>query len=119
MITMGPRVMSVWVPLILMLATADGATAQARQVAAPAPVVWDLDEIFPTAADWDVERRAIESELSGLSSFRGRLGESAAVLAEVMERTNELRRRVSRVSVFASLLSDEDTRIQDNLARRQ
>jgi hypothetical protein len=96
--------MSVWVPLTLMLATVDAVAAQAGQVpAAAAPVVWDLGEIFPTMADWDSERRAILSELPQLSSLRGRLGESGSVLADAMERTTELRRRVSRVSVYASL----------------
>jgi oligoendopeptidase F len=97
------------------------AAAQARQVApAPtAPVVWDLREIFTTPAEWEAERRAILAELPGLASLRGRLGEGAATLADAVERTTELRRRVSRVATYANLLSDEDRRIQENLARRQ
>ena len=103
----------------LLLCSYPPAQVQVAAQSAPTPVVWDLSDIFATPDAWEAERRAILAELSGLEAYRGRLGESALVLGDFMDRSTELRRRQNRVITYANLRSDEDTRIQENLAGRQ
>jgi oligoendopeptidase F len=92
---------------ILPLAAALPAWAQD---AASETAMWDLTEVYPDAAAWDAERRATLAAVPGLAAYKGRLGESAAVLAEALVAQSDLTRTAVKVFVYASLKGDEDLR---------
>jgi oligoendopeptidase F len=92
---------------ILPLAAALPAWAQE---AASDSAMWDLTEVYPDTAAWDAARRATLAAVPGLESYKGRLGESAAVLAEAMVAQSDLTKTAVRVFVYASLKGDEDLR---------
>jgi len=71
---------------------------------------WSLADLYPSVEAWQLARQAIEAALPELRAFAGRLGVSAAMLAGALEKESDLRRELSRVGVYASLLADEDTR---------
>ncbi len=84
----------------------------------PDAAKWRLESIFP---DWDAWQRAfdeLQAALPGLAARQGTLGRSAADLLATMTAIHDVQRRLETVVVYASMRSDEDTRIGDHLARK-
>jgi len=68
---------------------------------------WDLSPLFSSDEKWDELFSVIEAELPRYEIYRGRLGESAAVLKEVIEFDLAVMRKVERLYTYAHLKSDE------------
>ena len=79
---------------------------------------WRLDRIFPDWKTWDAQFAAVDAALPGLEQLRGTLGDSADNLLTALEAVHDVQRKLSVVSVYASMRSDEDTRDSENTARR-
>ncbi len=84
-----------------------GAGVPSRATAAD---VWDLSPIFPDDEAWEAARAALAAELPELEKYRGRLAEGPAVLREALERQSATGLRFARLSLYANLKADEDTR---------
>ena len=74
----------------------------------PAADTWDLASLFPTDAAWEAAFAEWERMLDGYTRFRGRLGESADVLAECLRFDTAADRLGDRVGTYAFLKSSED-----------
>ena len=61
--------------------------AWARQATAPAGAQWDLSELYPSDAAWEDARKRMLAAIPAIAKFKGRLGESADVLAEALTLT--------------------------------
>ncbi|MDN3919056.1 oligoendopeptidase F [Roseateles violae] len=98
-----------------------GALAQSA-AAAPsqnAAGVWDLRPLYADEQAWDAERKAILAELPRLQALQGTLGSSAAGLRAALDQISALRKRLARLSVYASLQADENTQITAKQAANQ
>lgn len=80
---------------------------------------WDLTDLFPTAAAWDTERAAIEKEVAAVGALKGTLGRDAATMLAALDQMTAIDKRLARLSVYASLKSDEDVRVSENQTRNQ
>ncbi len=69
---------------------------------------WDLSPLFPSEEKWEALFAEIETDLPRYDSYRGRLGESAAVLREAIEFDLAVMRKVEKLYTYAHLKSDED-----------
>ena len=96
-----------------------GGASLASAQAAAAGAQWDLSEIFPSDAAWETERQAILKAIPSLTSFKGRLGESAATLKAALQAQSDLGKRASKLFTYASLKADEDLRVAPNQERKQ
>jgi len=103
----------------LILLSSPAFAADAHPPTQGANVVWDLTELYPTDAAWETERKSIADALPGLTAFKGTLGKDAASLAKAMRAISDVQRRLYRLSVYADLKRDEDTRNAANEDRRQ
>ncbi|MGD2131501.1 MAG: oligoendopeptidase F [Maricaulaceae bacterium] len=97
----------------------DGSGGAAASMADVEPVVWDLTDLYATPEDWEAERAAVAAEIPDLDRYEGRLGDSASTLADAYDEVSDLYKRAVQLLVYASLKADEDTRIEENLARNQ
>ena len=95
---------------ILPLAAALPAWAQQAVSEGADAAAWDLSEIYPSVAAWDAARQAVLAEMPKLTAYKGRLGESAAVLTEAMVGQSDLGKTAGRVYTYASLSGDADVR---------
>jgi oligoendopeptidase F len=77
----------------------------------PDALKWNLADIFPSEAAWRTQKEKIEKELPKLREFQGALGSSPKTLADALEYMSYLDKELSRLYVYASMLSDEDTRL--------
>ena len=99
-------------------AIASGAAA-ADPAAAPAGAVWDLTDLYPNDAAWEAERAAVAARLPEVAAFKGRLGEGAGTLRQVLQLQSDLGLKVARLYTYAGLKADEDLRNAPNQERRQ
>ncbi len=72
---------------------------------------WDLTHLYPTDEAWRAAKNAIETDIAQLQPYAGRLGTEAAVLAGALETVTRLSKEFSRAYVYASMMSDNDTRV--------
>lgn len=88
------------------------------QEAAKDAALWDLTEIYPSDAAWDEARKGALDALPGIARYKGRLGESADVLAEVLVLVSDLGKTLARVYTYVALKSDEDVRVAAYLEKK-
>jgi oligoendopeptidase F len=77
----------------------------------PDALKWNLDDIYPSETAWRTQKEKIEKELPKLREFQGTLGSSPKTLADGLEFMSHLDKELTRLYVFASMLSDQDTRL--------
>ena len=74
----------------------------------PAAHQWDLSPLFEADDRWEALFSQVTADLRGYGVYRGRLGESAAVLQEAIAFDLQVSRNLSRLYTYAHLRSDED-----------
>ena len=88
-----------------------GAAQQRERSAVPDKYRWDLNQIYPTDQAWRAAKEKLVGELPSVRAFRGTLGSSATKLADALELSSRLAKDFSRLYVYASMTSDQDTRV--------
>ena len=71
---------------------------------------WNLSEIFPDAEAWRAAKDRLRVEVPQIGALAGRLGVSPQALADALDLRSRLDKELTRLYVYASMLSDEDTR---------
>jgi oligoendopeptidase F len=72
---------------------------------------WDLTAIYPTDQAWRAAKEKLAAELPKLRAFQGALSSSASRLADALEMQSNFDKEVTRLYVYASMSSDQDTRV--------
>lgn len=78
---------------------------------------WDVCSVFPSDAAWSEALAEVEDALSRIESFKGRLAETPAVLADWFDTQAEIYRQVGKVYVYANMQYAVDTANSDAKAR--
>jgi len=87
------------------------ATQQQERGAIPDRYKWNLAEIYPSDQAWRTAKDKLVSELPAIRAFKGTLGSSPQKLADVLELSSRLAKDFTRLYVYASMTSDQDTRV--------
>ena len=85
---------------------------------APARIEWNLAEIYDGLDAWRTDKARLEKQVAELVRFKGRLGESAAVLSEALDAISTTEKDLVRLYVYAFLKADEDRRVSEAQERR-
>src|SRR3990172_8948919 len=94
--------------LALLLATFPAFARERSEV--PDRYKWNLSDLYPSERAWVQARADLEKRVRRLSEHRGHLGDSAEGLWRGLDAMFTLDRELSRLTVYARSLSDEDTR---------
>src|SRR5258707_1609048 len=78
---------------------------------------WDLTHLFVDVGKWQDDFTWLQRTYPKLQNWKGRVGESAQTLAEVIEFEKTLDLKIERVYHFASLQLAEDSTNNEYLAR--
>ena len=97
----------VWVSLMAM--TTSAALAGERKDI-PDKYKWNLGDLFPTEAAWTKGKDAFAARLPELAKHKGRLGKGPDEVLATLRLMFDLDLELSRLSVYAASLSDEDVR---------
>ena len=76
----------------------------------PDKYTWNLSDLYPSEQAWVKARADLEERILRLGEHRGHLGDSAEALWRGLDAMFSLDRELSRLTVYARALSDEDTR---------
>jgi oligoendopeptidase F len=72
---------------------------------------WDLTAIYPSDEAWREAKDKLAGLLPSMRDFKGTLARSPARLADALELSTRLSKELNRVYVYASMMSDQDTRV--------
>ena len=72
---------------------------------------WNLAELYPSDEAWRAAKDKLAPEIQKVSAFKGTLGTSPARLADALDAANAVSKELQRVFVYASMMSDQDTRV--------
>jgi hypothetical protein len=71
---------------------------------------WNLADIYPDVAAWRATKETIVRQLPRLRDYEGRLDSSPQVLADALDESFRIDKEIARLSVYAGMLADQDTR---------
>jgi len=80
---------------------------------------WNLAEIYLSDAAWRAAKEKLAKDLTQMQAYKGKLGTSASVLADALEKSSALDKELSRLYAYASMSSDQDTRDATHLGMKQ
>jgi len=80
---------------------------------------WSLEDIFPNDEAFWVEKQRVDALLPTLARFAGTMGDSAAVMAGVLEAIFDAGKALGRLHSYASMKSDGDLRVATYQGMRQ
>jgi len=96
------------------------ASAQEREHSkVPVQYTWDLTPLYPSDEAWRKEKATLVSEMPKFKEYQGSVGSSAERLAGALELQSRLSKTLSRLSTYAGLISDQDTRVSVYQGMRQ
>nr|WP_245335116.1 oligoendopeptidase F [Streptococcus oricebi] len=72
---------------------------------------WDLTTVYPSDQAWQEELARLESDIEAAQAWSGHLLDSAQNLLQVTQLYLDLMRRLEKLSVYASMKNDQDTRL--------
>ncbi len=74
----------------------------------PTNDTWDLSTLYSNDAAWEADFQRLKDLRPAFEPYRGRLGESAAVLAELLALDSRIDRLAERLGTYAFLKTTED-----------
>ncbi len=78
---------------------------------------WDLTPLFSDDAAWEAEFQALLADYKTITSYRGRIAESAATLRDALEFEKGIDQRIETLNQFVALRTTEDASDSAALAR--
>src|SRR5438876_1141691 len=78
---------------------------------------WDLSHLFAEVSKWQEDFGWVERTYRRIAQWKGKIGQSAETLAEVLEFEKELDLKIERLYRFASRQLAEDSSNNEHLAR--
>src|SRR5580700_10519632 len=96
--------------LSLTFALSAGVPLYSLAQSSTAPVMWDLSDLYPTAAAWDEALNRTRAAADKVISYKGTLGRSADAMFTTLDAISAANREAARLAIYASLKSDEDVR---------
>jgi oligoendopeptidase F len=104
----------------LFLAVAIASSAQERDRSkVPDQYKWDLTKLYSSDQAWRTAKDGVAAELPKMGAFKGTLSSSAQQLADALEMESRLEKEFFRLTTYAGLISDQDTRVSVYQGMRQ
>lgn len=85
----------------------------------PEKYKWNLTDLYSSDESWKQEKERIQQEMQKMATYKGKLTQSSAVLLEALEFNNKLVKDMVRLSSYASMKSDQDTRVTKYAGMKQ
>ena len=74
---------------------------------------WDIESVYQGKEEWENDREEVEQLLQEIERFENKVVESPDKLFETLSLYENIERKLSTLSRYASMKSDEDTRKQE------
>ena len=80
---------------------------------------WNLTDLYSSDEAWKQEKDRLLQEIKKAGQYKGKLTTSAKILLEACELNSQLGKEMSRLSSYASMSSDQDTRVTKYAGMKQ
>ena len=80
---------------------------------------WNLADIYPTDDAWKAAKVRLVAKIPEVDQFKGTIGRSPKDLLACLDFSFNFSKELARLSVYAGLISDQDTRDASHLAMTQ
>jgi oligoendopeptidase F len=80
---------------------------------------WNLTEIYPTDDAWQKAQEELKTQIPSIEQFKGTLSQSPQQLFKCLDMLSNLNKTFSRLYSYASMISDQDTRVSKYQAMKQ
>jgi oligoendopeptidase F len=107
------------VSAMLLIGLMSGSVALAAEVKVPEKYLWNLGDLYPTVQAFDQARKQFSQRLPEADAYKGKLGTSAATMKLALDAYFGMAKELGRIFSYASMWSDEDTRVSEALGARQ
>lgn len=77
----------------------------------PEKYKWDLSHLYATDETWKEEKERLQQKMQKIASYKGKLTQSASGLLEALQLSTSLIKEMAKLSSYASMKSDQDTRV--------
>jgi oligoendopeptidase F len=111
--------MRILVSTMLLLGLMSGSIASAAEAKVAEKYTWNLGDLYPTVQAFDQARKQFAQRLPEVDAYKGKLGTSAATMKVSLDVYFGMAKEFSRIGSYASMWSDEDTRVSEALGARQ
>lgn len=106
--------------LVLCNSIQEDLVAQSREREEVAAVdMWNLADIYPSDEAWQRALAKLGDEYPAIEAFKGTLADNAGQLLSCLELSSRIDKELSRLYCYASMKSDQDTRVSDYLGFKQ
>ena len=106
--------------MMILLAIAGAVQSQTRpRSEVPVEYTWNTADLYPGLKEWNAAKEQLASRMPELQSYSGKVTRSAADLLGCLDLRSALSREFGRITTYAGLLADQDTRDSDALAMKQ
>jgi oligoendopeptidase F len=95
------------------------ADQQRERSSVPDRYKWDLAQIYPSDQAWRAAKDKLAGEIPAIRAFKGTLASGPQKLADALELVSRLSKEFSRLYVYASMMSDQDTRVSQYQGMQQ
>jgi oligoendopeptidase F len=95
---------------VIAMAMTAAAIGAAERKDVPEQYKWNLADLYPSEAAWTKAKEALAKRVPELAKHKGRLGKSPKDLLAALTLMFDIDLELSRLSVYAHALSDEDVR---------
>jgi oligoendopeptidase F len=85
----------------------------------PDRYTWNLADLYPAEDAWRAAKDKVLKDIPALAAFKGTLAQSPQRLADALDAANRVAKDFQRVGLYASLLSDQDTRVSKHQGMQQ
>ena len=85
----------------------------------PARYTWDLTQIYPSDEAWRAAKDQFAAKMGTAAEFKGTLAQSPQQLLKALDTLSDMTKELSRLYVYTSLKSDQDTRVAKYQAMNQ
>jgi oligoendopeptidase F len=79
---------------------------------------WNLEDLYSSDEIWARNKKELDSKVPDLEKYKNTLSQSSRQLQNCLDETYELYRTFGRLSSYAAMHSDEDTRVPKYLAMK-
>ncbi len=117
MTTQLTRVFSILLLFALCPPSVDAQTRERADV--PEQYKWNLRDIYDSDAAWTTAKDALAARFDEITTFKGKLTESPEQLLACLELNSEIDQELSKLFSYASMKSDQDTRVSEYQGKKQ
>jgi oligoendopeptidase F len=80
---------------------------------------WNLGDLYATVQDFNQARQQFAKRMAAIDAYRGKLGGSPATMKLALDTYFGMAKDLGRINSYASMWSDENTRVSEALGARQ